>query len=247
MLNEQPNISDSDIDVFRDFDSVLKRRNLITWANRRRRYFTSLTVGSLMVVIMAVLIYWYDPGAKGEDAMGNLERAPSVAIGEESQQMVKPVAPFEETPNVPSDQLKELGENQEMEVFPDQSGSDKTRTSAKQEKTEPLKAEEKTTGYHFTEAEPLEGFPALYAYFDAALTYPLEALKDSLEGTVLVQFTIDQEGKPQDLKIIQSLGKYFDDEALKVVQSMPQWKPATVNGTPVESRISIPLSFQIED
>ena len=247
VLNEQPNISDSEIDVFRDFDSVLKRRNLIARANRRGRYFTSLTAGSLIVVIAVGLIYWYDPGAEGENATSNPEQAPSAAIGEGRQETVRPVAPLEETPQMPPDQPEGSGRKEEMAVSSDQSGSDNTQTPAKQERTGQLKAEEEATGYHFTEAEPQEGFPALYAYFDAALTYPLEALKDSLEGTVLVQFTIDRQGKPQDLKVIQSLGKYFDDEALKVVQSMPQWKPATVNGTPVESRISIPLSFQIED
>ena len=98
----------------------------------------------------------------------------------------------------------------------------------------------------YTEAEPLNGYPDLYAYFQKELKYPVEALKDSIEGIVSVSFVINKEGKPEQVKILNSLGTAFDNEATRVITGMPGWKPAAMNGKAVPARISMPLTFQIE-
>ncbi len=98
----------------------------------------------------------------------------------------------------------------------------------------------------YTEAEPVSGFPTLYDYFHRELTYPVEAIKDSIEGIVSVSFVINKEGKPEQIKILSSLGAPFDNEAVRVIAGMPQWKPASMNGKPVPARISMPLTFRIE-
>jgi TonB family protein len=73
----------------------------------------------------------------------------------------------------------------------------------------------------------------------------VEALKDSIEGIVSVSFVIDKNGKPDQVKVLNSLGSAFDTEALRVISGMPQWKPAMINGKPVAARISMALTFQI--
>lgn len=98
----------------------------------------------------------------------------------------------------------------------------------------------------YIQAEPEEGYPALYAYFNAELTYPAEALNDSIQGVVMVVFTINTEGKPERISIEQALGDAFDREAVRVIRNMPSWKPATYNDKPVASRISVPLTFQVK-
>jgi TonB family protein len=97
----------------------------------------------------------------------------------------------------------------------------------------------------YSEAEPLKGYPDLYAYFQKELTYPVEALKDSIEGVVSVSFVIGKAGKPEQIRIQNSLGAAFDKEAIRVITGMPEWNPATLNGKPVPARISMPLTFQI--
>jgi len=94
-------------------------------------------------------------------------------------------------------------------------------------------------------AEPVEGFPALYAYFDRELKYPLQALSDSIQGVETVAFLIDKSGKPGKIEIQQSLGEVFDWEVIRLLQNMPPWKPATLNGEPVMSKQSVPFTFKI--
>lgn len=97
----------------------------------------------------------------------------------------------------------------------------------------------------YSGAEPVEGFPALYAYFDRELKYPLQALSDSIQGVETVAFLIDKSGKPVKIEIQQSLGEVFDWEVIRLLQNMPPWKPATLNGEPVMSKQSVPFTFKI--
>jgi protein TonB len=97
----------------------------------------------------------------------------------------------------------------------------------------------------YLEAEPVNGYPDLYAYFQKELKYPVEAMKDSIEGIVSVSFVINKQGQPEQIRILNSLGAAFDSEAIRVITGMPGWKAASLNGGPVPARISMPLTFQI--
>jgi TonB family protein len=105
-------------------------------------------------------------------------------------------------------------------------------------------AEIKEAGY--MQAEPLLGYPDLYEYFNANLVYPPEALKDSIQGVQTVSFVINAEGKPEQIEVVKSLGEPFEKEVKRLIENMPEWKPATLNGKPVSSKISLPLTFQIQ-
>ena len=98
----------------------------------------------------------------------------------------------------------------------------------------------------YSSAEPIDGFPSLYEYFNKELNYPQEAIKDSTQGVITVNFIINKHGQPKEVKIINSLGSPFDKEAVRLIENMPPWKPALLNGNPVDSKISIPLTFQIK-
>jgi protein TonB len=99
----------------------------------------------------------------------------------------------------------------------------------------------------YLEAEPTFGYPHLYNYFNTNLRYPQEAVKDSVQGVATITFIITPQGKTDQVKITQSLGQSFDAEAIRLLVSMPAWKPATLNGSPVPSKISLPLTFKIEN
>jgi TonB family protein len=99
---------------------------------------------------------------------------------------------------------------------------------------------------HFTEAEPIDGYSALYEYFNRELKYPVNSTRDSAEGIVTVSFVIDQDGKPGEIKIENSLGAAFDKECQRIINTMPLWKPATIEGKPIATKLSIPLTFKIK-
>lgn len=113
---------------------------------------------------------------------------------------------------------------------------------------EPKKSQPKGEGkeHLYVAAQPLQGTDHLYTYFEENLAYPEIALNDSIEGVLEVQFTVLADSSITDITVIKSLGAPFDKEAIRVIQAMPRWIPATANGEPVSSRLSIPLTFNIE-
>jgi len=96
-------------------------------------------------------------------------------------------------------------------------------------------------------AKPIDGFPKLYQYFADSVRYPEALRADQVTGTVKVKFIINLEGKPEDIKVRNSLHELLDQEAIRVVQHMPLWKPAKRNGRAIKSRLTIPITFQIQD
>jgi TonB family protein len=95
-------------------------------------------------------------------------------------------------------------------------------------------------------AEPIGGFPAFYELIDRELTYPEAARTISVEGYVQVYFVVDTNGKAGKFRVVRSLGDHFDKEALRVMKMVRDWKPATHNGQPVSSHMSIKLRFKLE-
>lgn len=88
---------------------------------------------------------------------------------------------------------------------------------------------------------------SIYKYLDQSIRYPLDAsISDSIQGTSIVHFTIDQNGKATEIKVSNSLGPAFDRECIRLIKNMPPWQPAKVNGKPTKSNMSVPLRFNFE-
>ena len=95
-------------------------------------------------------------------------------------------------------------------------------------------------------AEPEGGYPAFYEKIDKELTYPESARINNTEGMVRIFFIVDKYGKAGNFRVTQSLGKEFDKEALRVMNKLTDWKPATHNGQPVTTHLTIKLRFELE-
>ncbi|MCF6364884.1 MAG: energy transducer TonB [Bacteroidales bacterium] len=87
------------------------------------------------------------------------------------------------------------------------------------------------------------GEKALREYFDKEKQYSEEAKKKNIQGRVNVSFIIDESGKIKDAKTIRSIHPLIDTEALRLINAMPDWKPAEANGKPVESKQILPVIF----
>lgn len=97
------------------------------------------------------------------------------------------------------------------------------------------------------EAQPAGGYPALYNYFATQLRYPAAARRAGVSGSVLVKFTIDTEGAPAQIQVIQGVHPDLDQEAVRLVTEMPVWLPATLGGEPIATEHTMPLMFQLTD
>ena len=78
------------------------------------------------------------------------------------------------------------------------------------------------------------------------LKYPASAVRDGIQGRVLVEFIIGKDGKVTDVRVVKGVSEELDAEALKVVGASPKWKPGRVNGNKVRTSMTIPVEFRLE-
>jgi periplasmic protein TonB len=90
------------------------------------------------------------------------------------------------------------------------------------------------------------GETALSQYMENSLDYPQRALDDNKEGTVQVSFVIDENGNVMTPAALgNKLGDGLDEEAIDLIKKMPKWKPGTVKGKNVKTRLELPITFKI--
>ena len=94
-------------------------------------------------------------------------------------------------------------------------------------------------------AAPQGGMQAFYEYVGKKLKYPAQARRMGIEGKVFVEFVINRDGSVQDVKAIKGIGAGCDEEAVRVIQSAPSWKPGKQRGKPVRQRMVLPITFKL--
>lgn len=85
---------------------------------------------------------------------------------------------------------------------------------------------------------------ALMAYAASKVKYPKIALENGIEGTVVVQFVVEKDGSISDAKVARDIGGGCGQEALRVVNGMPDWIPGKQRSRPVRVKFSLPIKFQ---
>jgi protein TonB len=90
------------------------------------------------------------------------------------------------------------------------------------------------------------GLKGLMQYLAGNIKYPKQAVRIGTEGRVYVSFVIGKDGKISDIKLTKGIGAGCDEEAVRVIASMPDWTPGKQNGRPVSVRYSLPVTFQLE-
>ena len=85
------------------------------------------------------------------------------------------------------------------------------------------------------------GDEALLSYLEENIKWP--AGKKKLSGRVLVSFCVEADGSITDIEVLRSLSKEYDAEAVRVVKSMPKWKPGSFNGKCTRVKYVLPVKF----
>lgn len=78
------------------------------------------------------------------------------------------------------------------------------------------------------------------------LKYPAEAIRDGVQGKVMVEFIIEKDGKVTGARVVKGVSEELDAEALRVVSASPKWKPGRMNGNKVRTSLTIPVEFRLE-
>lgn len=87
---------------------------------------------------------------------------------------------------------------------------------------------------------------AWYAYLKKNLTYPGQARRMGIEGSVIVRFVVNTDGTIQDVEIVRSIGGGCDEIAMKVIINSPSWNPGITQNRPVRSRMTMPIQFRLD-
>lgn len=97
--------------------------------------------------------------------------------------------------------------------------------------------------------EEMPEFPGgetkLFKYISKSIKYPRYEAEKGISGTVYVYYEINEEGKVQNAKVSKGIngGAGLDQEALRVIQNMPIWKPGKINGRPTIVKFTMPVRF----
>lgn len=102
----------------------------------------------------------------------------------------------------------------------------------------------------FMVAEQMPEFPGgmkeLLKFLQDNLKYPENAMKNNVQGRVIVQFVVEKDGTLTEFKVARSVEPDLDAEALRVLQTMPKWKPGMQRGKIVRVKFTVPVSFKLQ-
>lgn len=216
-IMKQSTLTDDEIEAYQDFDAIIRQTQTHSskWV-----YYAG---GAFVVTALVVAIWWKGQQEAApltvETTQEILPNTPEVSKPEQIILMDSVQAVVSEKQPLPKRKVKEPAVNTSIEEKP------------------------KSVGYK--QAEPAGGYERLYNYFNQELQYPESALRDSIQGVVVIDFVINISGKPEQIQIQQSLDKACDAEAIRVIENMQPWLPASLDGKLVPAQVSVPLTFQL--
>ncbi|MGF7140866.1 energy transducer TonB [Roseimarinus sediminis] len=102
----------------------------------------------------------------------------------------------------------------------------------------------------FVIVEDMPEFPggelALRKWIASNVDYPVIAAENGIQGKVYVQFVVDKDGSVTNARIARGVDPSLDQEALRVVNNLPRWKPGKQRGKPVRVSYTVPINFQLQ-
>ena len=103
----------------------------------------------------------------------------------------------------------------------------------------------------FVVVESMPEFPggqqALFKYLSENVKYPVIAQENGIQGRVICQFVVNKDGSIVDVEVVRSGGDpSLDKEAIRVIKSMPKWKPGKQRGKPVRVKYTVPVNFKLQ-
>jgi protein TonB len=109
--------------------------------------------------------------------------------------------------------------------------------------------EEEIVDEVFSIVEVMPSFPGgnteFSEYISKNLKYPRRALKANVEGKVILRFVVAEDGDISNIEVLKGIGYDCDEEAVRVLQSSPNWIPGKQRGKNVKVRVMVPLTFNI--
>jgi len=149
-----------------------------------------------------------------------------------------------------TDKYGEKGKNGTIEITTKKYNSSKTEDKSSEVMVTGYGTDQKVVKGKYVVVEELPEFPggkdAMKAWIAANVKYPGEAVKGKITGKVFVDFVVTSKGKIKNVVASRSVNPLLDAEAVRVISSMPDWKPGSQAGKQVAVQIQVPVEFNLK-
>lgn len=121
----------------------------------------------------------------------------------------------------------------------------KQRTNGVQKTEKVVQKTEKV--YDVAEVPPsFPGGPgAMLSWISSHIQYPAIAKENNISGRVVVQLIVEKDGSVSNVNVVRSVDPSLDNEAVRVISSMPKWTPGKHKGSPVRVKYTLPVAFKL--
>ena len=210
---------------------------------KRGLYFQIGLAVTLLVVLGAFEYRTYEKLASG---LGDLVL--EADFEEEIENTFREEKPPPPPPPPPPDEIIIVEDDEEIEEV-------EIEDTESDEELEVIEEEEETTDEVFMVVEDMPLFEGcsdetctqtkIMQFIARKTKYPPIAKENNITGKVYVSFVVDKSGKVANVKVLRGVDKYLDAEAIRVVKTMPKFKPGKQRGKPVKVQYNVPISFTL--
>ena len=214
----------------------LKKNPKVDLEKKRSLY---LQIGFIIALLLVYAAFEYKNYDKSSYNLGDLNlddlEEEIIPITKQEQKPPPPPPPPPEIIEIVEDEV-EIEE--ELEIEDTESDED-----------EIIEIEEEDDDEFFMVVENMPEFPGgdlgLMKYIQKNVKYPPIAKEYNITGKVYVQFIVDKSGTVTNVKVVRGVDKNLDAEAVRVVKSLPKYKPGKQRGKPVRVMFTIPINFTL--
>ena len=220
-------------------------------ADLENKKTTNLLVGA--IIILAILFVGFEWSERDKQVTTDTGIA-EVLFEEEiipitEQEQPKQAPPPPEAPKV-EEVLEIMDNDSEVEESTIQASDD--TQAAVEVKYTPVEVEEEEVEEQqiFQVVEEMPEFPGGMAecmkFLGKNIKYPTISQENGVQGRVIVQFVVNRDGSIVDPVVVRGVDPYLDKEALRVIASMPKWKPGKQRGKEVRVKYTVPVTFRLQ-
>lgn len=223
-------------------------------ANIEKKKTTFLLLGLVFSLSFCLFAFEWTSKEVSEASLGDMNMGD--VFEEEIENTIQDVPPPEVEPEQPEPEtvIEELtiveNDIKVANVDINSEADEKTKTNTNIVKfTESEVVEEEVEAIAFAVVEDKPTFPggdaALMKFIAENTKYPEIAKENSIQGRVYIQFVIDKVGNVTKVTVAKGVDPYLDNEAVRVVKTLPKWSPGKQRGKPVPVTYIVPINFKL--
>ena len=218
-------------------------------ANLENKKLMFMQIGLIISLIIAWLAFEHKSYDKREIDPSLLRQ--TEVVEEEMVEITKQEEPKPQPVEVPKQttQLEIVEDDVEVEDIEINAEIDQAEVVEDYTPVE-VQEEEVVEAEVFTIVEEMPSYPGgdqkMYEYLGKNIKYPQIARESSIQGRVFVNFVVEPDGSVSNVKVLRGIGGGCDEEAVRVVKSMPKWKAGKQRGKAVRVSYTLPVVFKLQ-